>query len=409
MSGSQERLGWVSQPDQRGTIDIIWSCLATLVICVWAMLHLNVPSQSDTQVTLFFRKLRWMTLSILAPELIMLFASGQWASARRSVADMHRLGHSSWTIVHAFYADSGGFLLHSQDTNAFPITAKQIHYLVQKGHIPLPILTRREIWDKSKADRLAKTIAGTQAIWLVAQVAARGIQHLPVTLLELSTVALISCTGATAFFWFHKPLGVETPTDLYLNVRIPDILQNQGLNKDGPLARVTYQDTPLDFIESQLYVSAQFPLNQYWGVQERPLPRIPNDRDPRLHSIWMILAITVPTASFSLLHIIAWHFDFPTKIELELWRWTCVSTTVILGVYCVIEAASIVIEGYTTTGLTTLGGYKLRWPTNILFFVPGFLYMCARMIVIIEVVISLRLLPPGCFQTVQWTELFPHL
>ena len=397
-------LGWVGQPNQRGTIDIIWSCVATLGICVWAMLHLNVPSQTDSHFTLFLRRVRWMTLAILAPEVIMLFAGGQWASARRSVAEMGEIGCSDWTIVHAHYADSGGFLLHSKDTQSFPVTAKQIYYLIQKGHLALPKITKKAIWDKSKADRLTKTIAGSQAIWLVVQVVARGIQHLPITLLELSTVALITCTGATSFFWFHKPLGVETPTDLYLETSISHVLQVEGRG-----AKSTWHDTPLDFIEPQLYTSAQFPLHRYWGVQERPLPRIPNDRDPRLHSLAMILFITVPTAAFSVLHLIAWHFDFPTKIELLLWRWTCVAMTVILGVYCATEAVSIVAEGYTTTGLTTLGGYKLRWPTNILFLVPGFLYMCARMVVIIEILISLRRLPAGCFDTVQWTELFPHL
>ena len=404
MSDSRTMLGWVSQPNQRGTIDIIWSCVATLGICVWAMLHLNVPSQADSQVTLFLRRVRWMTLAILAPELVMLFASGQWASARRSVAEMGETGSSDWTIVHAFYADSGGFLLHSKDTESFPITAKQIYYLVQKGHISLPKITKKAIWDKSKADRLTKTIAGSQAIWLVCQVVARGIQHLPVTLLELSTVALIACIAATSFFWFHKPLGVETPTDLYLETSIAHVLQVEGRGAKSP-----WHETPLDFIEPQLYASGQFPFHQYWGVQQRPLPRIPNDRDPRLHNLAMILFITVPTAAFSVLHLIAWDFEFPTEIELLLWRWTCVSMTIILGAYCVTEAVSIVAEGYTTTGLTTLGGYKLRWPTNILFLVPGCLYMCARIAVIIEILINLRRLPAGCFDTVRWTELFPHL
>ena len=122
----------------------------------------------------------------------------------------------------------------------------------------------------------------------------------------------------------------------------------------------------------------------------------------------MILIVTIPTATFSLLHLIAWHFDFPTKAELLLWRWTCVSMTVVLGTYCITEAASIVVEGYTTTALTTLKGYKLRCTTNILFFGPGVLYMCARMVTIVEVIISLRLLPAGCFETVQWTQLLPH-
>ncbi|KAL8992060.1 MAG: hypothetical protein Q9169_007405 [Polycauliona sp. 2 TL-2023] len=152
MTKPQEMLGWVSQPDQRGSLDIIWSCVATLGICVWAMLHLNVSSESDTQVTLFLRRLRWMGLALLAPELIMLFASGQWASARRSTVDMRNLGFEGWTMVHAYYADSGGFQLHTKDTASFPVTAKQLHYLVQKGHMSIPNITRKEIWDKIKAD-----------------------------------------------------------------------------------------------------------------------------------------------------------------------------------------------------------------------------------------------------------------
>ena len=397
------RLGWVSQPNQRGTIDIIWSCLVTLGVCVWAMLHLNVPAKADSQYTLFLRRARWMTLAILAPELVMLFASGQWASAKRSVAEMPELGCSGWTIVHAYYADSGGFLLHPEDTVSFPVTAKQIHFLVQRGHLPIPKITKKEIWDKSKADRFAKTIVVSQAACLVAQVIARAVQHLPVTVLELSTVAIITCTGATAFFWFQKPLGAETPTDVYLDTTTAQVFQLAGDEAKAP-----YSDIPLDFVEPQLYTSSRFPLHQFWGVQERPLPRIPNDRDPRLHSLTTVLVVTIPTAAFSLLHLIAWHFDFPTKAELLLWRWTCVSMSVILGTYCATEAASIIAQGYTTSGLTTLNRYKLRWPTNLLFFVPGFLYMCARIIVIIEIVVSLRVLPAGCFETVQWTQLLPH-
>ena len=73
--------GWVDQPNQRGTIDIVWSCVTTLAICCSVMIHLNVPAKRDTQWTLTFRKARWLTLALLAPEIVMLFASGQWASA----------------------------------------------------------------------------------------------------------------------------------------------------------------------------------------------------------------------------------------------------------------------------------------------------------------------------------------
>ena len=402
-NGDRVMQGWVDSPNQRGTIDIIWSCVTTLAICCWVMLHLNVPAKTDNLWALFLRRARWLMLALLSPELVMLFACGQWASAQRSVADMHSLGKQDWTMIHAFYADMGGFLLHPPDCASFPITAKQVHYLVQQGYLSVPKITKKEIWDKSKADMFAKAVAGFQAAWLVAQVIARGIQHLSVTLLELSTVALITCTGAALLFWFNKPLNVETPTNLKLGFSIAEVLV-----RAGDPARAPFQDTPLDFIEPNLYTSSQMPFASCWGVQERPLPRIPNDRDSRLHNLRIILIVAIPTASFSLLHLIAWNFDFPTREEQMMWRWTCISMGIILGIGCFAEAASIVADGYTTSSLTNLGGYKLQWPSNLLFFIPGFLYMSARLIVIVEIVISLRRLPPGCFEVVQWSQLLPH-
>lgn len=367
------------------------------------MLHLNLPAGTDKQWSLFLRKARWLMLALLAPELVMLFACGQWASAKRSVLDMHKSGRKEWTMIHAFYADSGGFVLQTPDCVPFPITAKQVHYLVQQGYLSMPNISKEEIWDKSKADMFAKIVASFQAAWLVAQTIARAIQHLPVTLLELSTVALITCTGAALFFWFWKPLNVETPTTLTLEISVAEVLVQAGDKAEKP-----FQDTPLDFIESNLYTSSQMPLGKYWGVQERPLPRFPNDRDSRLHDLPTVIILAIPTASFSLLHLVAWNFAFPTREEQLMWRWTCISMGIILGIGCFVEAISIVVDGYTTTGLTTLNGYKLRWPTNLLFLIPGFLYMSSRLIVIVEIIISLRLLPAGCFDVVQWSDLLPH-
>ena len=340
---------------------------------------------------------------IFAPELVTLFASAQWTSARRSITDMTSLGCSEWTLTHGFYADSGGFMLYSDDYVPFPITAKQLHYLVRNYYLPMPTISRKEIWDKSKADLIAKTIASGQAVWLVTQVIARGVQGLAITVLELSTVAIIICTACTAFFWLRKPLGVETPTPLFLKCSITEILLSAGDQGKHP-----FKDTPLDFIESRIYTSSQLPLSHLWGVQERPLTRIPNDRDPYLHNLSMVFTISMPVAAFPLLHFIGWNFEFPTEAELLLWRWTCVAMTILMGTYSVVEAAWIIKDGYTTSGLTNMNAYKLRWPTNLLFFIPAALYVVARAIVIVETVISLRLLPAGCFQTVQWSELLPH-
>ena len=82
------------------------------------MLHLNLPAPGDSGRSIFLRKVRWLLLGVFAPELPMLFAFAQWASAKRSVLEMRNLGFTNveWTLVHAFYADSGGFLLQPSDT-----------------------------------------------------------------------------------------------------------------------------------------------------------------------------------------------------------------------------------------------------------------------------------------------------
>ncbi|KAI9725361.1 MAG: hypothetical protein M1828_003211 [Chrysothrix sp. TS-e1954] len=396
--------GWVGQPDTRGTIDILWACGSTIFICVWVMLHLNVPAEKDTQVTLWLRRLRWFVLALLAPELVMLFAGGQWASAKRSVSSMRARGFRKWSMIHAFYADSGGFVLQPGGSAAFPITAAQVQYLVEKEHIPLPSLTKKEIWDKSKADAFAKTVAALQSAWFTLQIVARGIQHLPVTLLELSTICLMTCTAASLFFWFFKPLNVETPTVLCTEATTAEMISTAG-DKGSP----TWEATPLDFIEPLAYTSTKMPFSTWWSVQERPLPRLPNDRDSQLHNWQVVAIISVPTAAFGTLQLIAWNFVFPTQAEQMLWRYTCLGNGIVLGVGCALEAGAIIFSKFTVAGLDTFNQYKLRWPWSLLFFIPGAMYFVARTIVIVEVLISLRALPVGCFSNVNWTGFLPHI
>jgi len=42
---SQARVGWQAGPTQRGTLTIVWSCVATIITCTWSILHLNVPNR----------------------------------------------------------------------------------------------------------------------------------------------------------------------------------------------------------------------------------------------------------------------------------------------------------------------------------------------------------------------------
>ncbi|KAE9402633.1 hypothetical protein BT96DRAFT_991072 [Gymnopus androsaceus JB14] len=67
-------------PEFRGTYNLVSSCIVTLGLCVWTAVHLDVPTSSVLQ---YWRKVKWVMLGMLAPELLLFIACLQWFSARR--------------------------------------------------------------------------------------------------------------------------------------------------------------------------------------------------------------------------------------------------------------------------------------------------------------------------------------
>ena len=92
------------------------------------------------------------------------------------------------------------------------LTARGVALLAKCGH--LPRISKAEILDKSKADNLTKCISCLQAIWMIIQVAGRLAARLPVTLLEVNTMAHVFCALVTYVLWWHKPKLISEPTKL---------------------------------------------------------------------------------------------------------------------------------------------------------------------------------------------------
>ena len=219
-SPSATIVGYVGEPNGRGTSSIVLSCLLTLILCVWSALHLNVPGRSQSLLEELWLSTRWVIAGIYAPELVVFTAWRQWSSARilQSLIEDHisleakegGLQRASarkhkWTMTHSFFACTGGFAFEVERdqtdvsktcpasflpegcTERVSITARGMAFLVRTGH--LPDIAREEIEDKSKANALAKLLVVIQATWMLLQVIARLITRLPVTLLEVNTVA----------------------------------------------------------------------------------------------------------------------------------------------------------------------------------------------------------------------------
>jgi hypothetical protein len=61
--------GWHPEPRTRGTFSILSSCLITMSLCIWTSLHLNLPGHKKEHLQKY-RKLGWMMLGLIAPEMV---------------------------------------------------------------------------------------------------------------------------------------------------------------------------------------------------------------------------------------------------------------------------------------------------------------------------------------------------
>ena len=81
---------WVPDPDNRGTWSLLYSCVFTLVLCVWTAIHLNVPSYHESQISQWLRKLKWVVLAVIAPELGVYAACEQYLQAKELIGELAR-------------------------------------------------------------------------------------------------------------------------------------------------------------------------------------------------------------------------------------------------------------------------------------------------------------------------------
>ena len=478
--------GWTPQPDGRGTLDIIWSCVLTMSLCSWSILCMNFPAKKENRIQILWRKLSLTLLGVLCPEIIFELALGQWLSARHSMTDINALSaggrlrenkwyksrkiksifgektHAEdrsvkgpWTIKDAFFADMGGFVLHTRDQLPFPLDAKQLHYLVSKQYLQLPELNHRVIEDKNKADGLLRAITLCQIIWFVINIIGRWAQQLTVTTFELTTVSFILCSLGTTFCWWNKPADAILAEIIESDISINDILRTEGQTLDA------WRRTPLDFVSrkewmwSRCWTNFVNILNHIhitFGSDVVPIDRIPDSlhRELSIQQIYVCIALAI--VYFSVLFV-GWNYTFPTRSEQILWRAACVTmmamTLVLLLVAQLTETAPAIRQALRNRFASKASrsnclesGRQLTKSTNSrgmckrlngaldsvrnnsvgkdpLLYVPlkvilpmyivGFLYCSSRVYILLADVIELRSLPASAYATVDWQKFWPHL
>ncbi|KAH8588293.1 hypothetical protein B0O99DRAFT_600880 [Bisporella sp. PMI_857] len=133
---------FVSSPDSRGTLDILWSCLFTIIAYTWTVQHLNIPEQREGSDPGFWGDIKWMLkrawtgtkwmlATILAPELLLAKAWGDLGDAKYDLGKLKGLASQDgvpWTLTHCLFANMGGFVIrgYSDRPEAKEIQAKHL-------------------------------------------------------------------------------------------------------------------------------------------------------------------------------------------------------------------------------------------------------------------------------------------
>jgi hypothetical protein len=65
--------------------------LRSVCLCVYTAVHINIPALDDTSMTIFMRKLKWMFIALIAPEVVLYTAWQQWYAARRICKKLNKL------------------------------------------------------------------------------------------------------------------------------------------------------------------------------------------------------------------------------------------------------------------------------------------------------------------------------
>ena len=289
-----------------------------------------------------------------------------------------------------------------EDTPLHPLGAGNINEddtTIDIDFSSFTIPTEAEIKDKGKSDWLAKSLVLLQTSWFVIQCITRGIEHLPVTHLEIVTLAYAAMNFVTYIFWWNKPLNVNRPIRVFRKSK-PGETQPQVTEPISEARKLTSNT----FVEGLGMILAFIAGGQDGDVNLTREDRVPrfwaNNTDSENVAIADTIVLVVGVC-FGAIHCIAWVFSFPTHIELLMWRISSVAIT----------AVPIYIPFmFLLTALVSSMDFEHTAITVVFSVLPaGILYILARAVTLVLAFTSLRDLPPGAYEIVYWTTFIPHI
>ncbi|KDQ55314.1 hypothetical protein JAAARDRAFT_195718 [Jaapia argillacea MUCL 33604] len=171
-----------------------------------------ITGQCGESIEIAFRCAGLMLMALIAPELVIIWAMKQWFGARRIAKANSERG---WTKTHGFFALMGGFM---QVRGEMEVPVRVIvpdSYSNRIDFSNFPPITEAHIQDRSKRDAISKGLVLVQTTWFILQCLGCAIERLPITELEIATLAFTVLNLATYWFWWNKPADVRYPYTIH--------------------------------------------------------------------------------------------------------------------------------------------------------------------------------------------------
>ena len=189
--------------------------------------------------------------------------------------------------------------------------------------------TKEEIEDKGKSDWLAKSLVLLQTSYFMMQCIARAIEYLPITHLEIVTLAYAAMNFVIYIFWWNKPLNVNRPVRVFRKSEL-SATQHQVISRatqHSGARGLTWEEisecleTIAIFIagggDTRVDLSCEDQVPRFWAN---------SSSDDAQSADVRVLRVGV---CFGAIHCISWGFSFPTHTELLMWRVLRVAITAI--------------------------------------------------------------------------------
>jgi hypothetical protein len=264
-----------------------------------------------------------------------------------------------------------------------------------------------DIKERSNGDALSKGVGLVQGLWFTTQCLARVHQHLPVTELEVATLAFVTVNIPVWLLWWDKPLDVQRPIPIGPK-EDREMANNEPVDNQEasivPPGETGLKGEAKRWQTSFLEGMAGFLNGYYPDYHTRSYTSVPSfwstngGNDKALYSF--LIECLVGTI-FGVIHCMAWNADFPSTDEMWMWRSCSVlvaALPVIVGLITIAVAGDI-LDLHSAMG--TIGALFSAFDT------PA--YIIARLFLIILPLIALRAPPPGALADVNWSVYIPHV